>query len=228
MRNETGRLFAGILIIGLGLLFLLGSLDQVDVGQFIGDYWPLFLIFVGIWHMVSSNFRNLGGGLILIAIGGFFLLANLDLLPYSAWRLLWPAAIIAVGLWVIFRPRFRGVPGETPKVTQDDLGAFVMFWGSDHIVKSQAFRGGKATAMFGGIDIDLRDAKLAGGEATLDLTAMFGGIEVKAPLDWNVVVDSHALLGGVDNKHRGKAGGESTATLYVKATALFGGIDIKD
>lgn len=228
MRHDTGRLFAGLLIIGLGVIFLLGSLGELRVGRFFSDFWPLILIFVGIWHMAASGFRRLGSGLILLLIGGFFLLSNLDLLPYSAWNMLWPSIIILVGLWVIFRPRFRETDGKAPEVTEDDLGAFVMFWGGDHHITSQSFRGGKATAIFGGIDIDLRDAKLAGGSATVDLTAVFGGIDIRIPGNWEVVVDSHAMMGGVDNKHHTREGTGAKPKLFVKATALFGGIDIKD
>jgi len=228
MRHDTGRLFAGIFIVGLGAVFLLGSLGELRVGRFIGDFWPLMLIFVGIWHMASTNFRRIGMGLILILIGGVFLLANLDVLPYSAWSLLWPSVVILAGLWLIFRPRFRGVSEKAPDVTEDDLGAFVMFWGGDHNITSQNFRGGKATAIFGGLDINLRDARLAGASATVELTAVFGGIDIRVPADWDVVVDSNALLGGVDNKHHASGEGGSRPRLFIRATALFGGIDIKD
>lgn len=228
MQHDTGRLFAGIFIAGLGVIFLLGSLGEIRMGWFFAEFWPLILIFVGIWHMAASNFRNLGGGLILIVLGGLFLLSNMGWLPYSAWRLLWPSAVIVVGLWLIFRPRLRAETREIPNAAGDDLSAFVMFWGGDHRITTRDFRGGKATAIFGGIDIDLRDAGMAGESATVDLTAIFGGIDLKVSKDWDVVVDPHALLGGVDNKHRASGTPGPRPRLYVRGTALFGGIDIKD
>jgi predicted membrane protein len=78
------------------------------------------------------------------------------------------------------------------------------------------------------VELDFSQAKLEGNQATIEVTAMFGGIDVFVPRDWKVVVDASAILGGVDNKHRQAEESVIKATLFVKATALFGGIDIKN
>jgi len=42
-------------------------------------------------------------GLILILIGGFFLLQNLNIIPYWVdWHDLWPAVLIALGISMVF------------------------------------------------------------------------------------------------------------------------------
>jgi hypothetical protein len=41
-------------------------------------------------------------------------------------------------------------------------------------------------------------------------------------------VDSSAVLGGVDEKHKSVPAITIQMTLYVKATAILGGIDIKN
>jgi hypothetical protein len=90
------------------------------------------------------------------------------------------------------------------------------------------FRGGKASAILGGLEIDLTQAKLKDNQATIELSAILGGIDVFVPREWKVIVDSSAILGGVDDKHRPASADTDQPTLYVKATAILGGIDIKN
>lgn len=227
-RDYQGRIFAGLLIIVIGVIFLLGSLDKIDVGDLIADYWPLILIAIGLWHLLAHNFRQVGTGLILIAVGSVFMLIKWGILGTNFWSVFWPVLIIAVGLWILLKPRFKGYSGKIPEIKENDLDAFVIFSGIKRRVESKEFRGGKATALFGGVEIDFYDAKLAGDQATIDLTAMFGGVDVRVPRNWKIVVDSHAILGGVDDKHRPDSSGQVEATLFIKATAIFGGIDIKN
>jgi hypothetical protein len=161
-RDYQGRIFAGLLIIVIGVIFLLGSLDKVDVGDLISEYWPLILIAIGLWHILAHNFRQVGTGLILIAIGSVFMLIKWGILGTNFWSVFWPILIIAVGLWILLKPRFKGYSGKVPEIKDDDLDAFVIFAGINRRLESKEFRGGKATALFGGIELDFTNAKLAG------------------------------------------------------------------
>jgi len=53
--------------------------------------------------------RSRTGAVILILIGGLFLLVNLGVLPVAEVRQLfaqwWPLILIVVGLWLLLRPR---------------------------------------------------------------------------------------------------------------------------
>jgi predicted membrane protein len=227
-RDYQGRIFAGLLIIVIGALFLLGNLGKVDVGDLITQYWPLILVFMGVWHILTHNFRQVSAGILLIIVGSAFMLIKWGILGVDFWKFFWPSLIIAVGLWILLKPRFKSYEGKIPEIKEDDLDAFVLFSGINRRLESKEFRGGKATAMFGGIDLDFYDAKLSGNQATIDLTAMFGGINVRVPRNWKIVVDSHAILGGVDDKHRTESADRIEATLFIKATAIFGGIEIKN
>lgn len=55
-----GRLIAGLIILFLGLIFLLGNFyPEFDVGRFLGRLWPLVLIAVGILLIFNqSRFRR--------------------------------------------------------------------------------------------------------------------------------------------------------------------------
>lgn len=228
IREHSGRLFWGIVLIVVGVLFLLDQMDKADAGYILGHWWPVILIALGLWILITSEFRSALGGLILIGVGVVFLLINLNVLREDAWSYAWPAAIILVGLWVILRPRHRVDGGKLPEIKANDLDAANVFSGSKRIVTSQSFRGGRASAVFGGMQIDLRQAGLDQGQATIEVTAIFGGIEIFVPETWTVVVDATPILGGVDDKRQVAASGETKGTLHIKATAILGGIEIKN
>ncbi|MFH2043177.1 MAG: hypothetical protein ABIJ35_11725 [Acidobacteriota bacterium] len=48
------------------------------------------------------------------------------------------------------------------------------------------------------------------------------------PDTWKVVVDSNGIFGGVEDKRRVIEPKDPEATLFVRATAIFGGIEIKN
>jgi len=225
--GNQGRIFLGILIIIIGLLFLLANLGKLDIGEIFSTYWPLILIFIGLWHLVAHDFRDTGFGIILIVIGAFFMLVNWNIFGGSVWHYFWPLLIIGAGFWIIFKRGFRHHEGEVPSVKAKDLDSFTIFSGMKRRFDAEEFRGGKATVLFGGIELDFSQAKLAEDKATIELTAVFGGIDIWVPNDWKVVVDSSSLFGGVEDKHRTVPSSEAKATLFVRATALFGGIEIK-
>ncbi len=226
-RDYQGRIFSGLLIILIGVLFLLGNLGKLDVGEVFSTYWPLILIFIGLWHLIAHGFRGTGFGAILILIGGFFMLVNLDIITGRIWLYFWPLLIIAAGLWIILKPRFKPCQTKAPEIKEKDLDAFIIFSGIKRLFNTPDFRGGKATALFGGIDLDFTQAGLADNKATIELTAIFGGIEVLVPSDWEVVVDSSSIFGAVEDKHKAVPSAETKATLFIRATAMFGGIEIK-
>lgn len=227
IRDYQGRMFAGLLIILIGVLFMLGNLGRLDIGDVFSTYWPLIIIFIGIWHLIAHEFRSAGLGAILILIGGFFMLVNLDIIRGRVWLYFWPLLIIAAGLWIIFKPRFKPFKEKAPEIKEKDLDAFIIFSGIKRRFSTPEFRGGKATALFGGIDLDFTQAALADNKATIELTAIFGGIEVFVPNDWEVVVDSSSIFGAVEDKHKAATSGEKKATLFIRATVMFGGIEIK-
>lgn len=110
--SNTGRIWAGIIIVGIGVILLAGKLG---LGWLFphwifnwGNMWPMILIVVGLIIGGNSNFRN-PSSYILLGIGSFFLLRNitdLDIGPF-----LWPALIIGIGLWLLLG---RGRSGPRP------------------------------------------------------------------------------------------------------------------
>jgi predicted membrane protein len=109
----------------------------------------------------------------------------------------------------------------------DDLSISQVFSGTVRKVESQSFRGGKAEVVFGSAEIDLRGARLAGGQATLALSAVLGSIIVFVPRSWQVVIQGSPVLGSIES-HKGAAEGTPTATLNIQGSAVLGSIEIKE
>ncbi len=225
IRIDKGGLFSGLLIILVGLLFLFGVLGEEGVGDMYSTYWPLFPILIGLWILVTHDFRSFFG-LLLVAVGGLFLLINLDVLGHRIWYYLWPVLIILFGLWMIFRPGFRARE-KIPGIKGHDLDVSGVFSGVKRVIESKEFRGGRATALFGALELDFTEAGLAENEATVEITAAFGGIEIRVPAEWKVIVDSHPIFGAFEDKRKTVPQAEDAPKLYLKGSVIFGGIEIK-
>lgn len=80
MLKRVAILLLGVGLIGLGALFFLSSQDS-RISQLLMLFWPVFLVFAGIirlaGYFIDRQPRSPMGGLILIAVGGIGLSANL-------------------------------------------------------------------------------------------------------------------------------------------------------
>ena len=225
-QKNQGRIFWGILLVVLGVLFLLDQMDKLDFGDLVGRYWPVIFILIGISILLSNNFKNVGSGVFFILFGAFFLLIRLRIFD-RAGQYIWPLAIIGVGLWILFRPSFHPDKKKIPEMAADDLNISQVFSGSARKIESQSFRGGSAEVVFGSAEIDFRGARLAGGQATLALSAVFGSIELKVPRDWDVVLEGTPVLGSIESR-RAAPDVPKTQTLHIKGSAVFGSIEVKE
>jgi predicted membrane protein len=226
-QKTQGRIFWGLLLIVLGVLFLLDQMNRLDFGELVGRYWPVIFILIGISILLSNNFQNVGSGVFFILFGAFFLLLRLRVFDQMVWHYVWPLAIIGAGLWILLRPAWHADKKKIPEMTSEDLNISQVFSGSSRKVESQNFRGGKADVVFGSAEVDLRGARLAGGQATLVLSVVFGGIEIFVPREWQVVLDGSPVLGSIESRKKTIPDAEKTGTLFIKGSAVLGSIDVK-
>jgi hypothetical protein len=107
-------------------------------------------------------------------------------------------------------------------------GETAVFGGVDRHITETDFHSAQCTAIFGGCKIDLRDAQIEGREAVLDTYAIFGGVEIWVPGDWEVVNRNLAIFGGVSDQRRRPTKGPYAKTLILEGAAIFGGLTVKD
>ena len=223
--DTMSRLVIGLALIAAGLLFTLDNFGLVDVGR-IWRLWPLVLVAVGLAKLSSRSFI---AGTILIALGGLFFLRTFGLLHFRLSYLL-PLIFVFIGLRIVFAQRPGARTWDASTNPGGTLNEWAVFGGGKRNVNAPDFRGGQANAVCGGFDLDLRNSKIAGDRAVIDVFCFCGGGELKVPEDWNVIVKVVPIFGGTDDKSRHLASepGRTQKELLVTGFILFGGLGIKN
>lgn len=224
----TPRLVVGLAIMTAGFVLALDSLGLVD-GTVVFRLWPLVLVAIGVVKWLAPP-RQFSAGIVWIVAGFGFLLVTLGRMSFGG---IWAMILFFAGAniaWRALRPPLKR--GET-FLPGEGFDTVAVFGGCKTGSVSPAggspteFKGGSAMAVFGGCEIDLRHAVLPdGGAAVVDVFAMFGGIEIRVPEDWQVLNRGNAFLGGFENKSRPLPG--SSRRLVVTGTAIMGGVEVKN
>lgn len=214
------QLLLGIIFLLLGTALLLSRLDIVEVSFWglVGTWWPLFIVAAGLAALFTVP-RAWPGPVVLIAIGTFFQLVRLDLFELDLGSLVWPILLIVVGLGLLFRF------GRSSSDSAEAIRSTVFWWGSARKTRSQQFRSAVLTAVMGGIELDLRDADIA-GRADVSVFTFWGGVEIKVPPTWRVRVRGLPILGGWEDKTVDPPD-DGAPELVVHITAIMGGAEIK-
>ncbi|HEV2445729.1 MAG TPA: LiaF domain-containing protein, partial [Candidatus Sulfopaludibacter sp.] len=110
------------------------------------------------------------------------------------------------------------------------LNEYGVFGGGKRKVNTMDFRGGHVDAVFGGFEIDLRDAIMEGDAATLETNAVFGGIEVRIPITWSAVVQGVGVFGAFQDEttQPNPTLIPNPKRLIVKGGAVFGAVEVKN
>jgi predicted membrane protein len=221
MNHIIARILTGSLIIIFGLGSLLDALQVLPFWANIGTWWPIGLILIG-GIILINNLNQFIWATIFIGSGALLQLERLGLVEVNFFALFWPVIIIGIGLSILFQKTMR--PKNIKVQDLDDLTA--IFGGSETVNSSKNYLGGKASAIFGGVTIDLRDAVIK-KEATLNVFALCGGIELKVPREWKIKTEVFPILGGVESKSSSTAFKDDAPLLIVTGTAALGGIEIR-
>lgn len=220
----TPRLIVGLGILALGLLWTLDNLDFVEADALM-EWWPIMIVLAGVARLANPRDNRLGSALIVI-FGTVLLLDSIDLVDVDLGDL-FPLLIAALGVKIIWDALGRRREATSSGDPDASLHAFALMAGIHRQSTSAEFRGGDVSAIMGGVELDLRHARMADGEeATIDAFAMWGGVEIKVPDNWRVRGNVMPLLGGFDDKTRPT--GETGPVLNVRGTAIMGGIEVKN
>jgi len=215
----------GVVLVVLGLIFGLNAMGITDINVFFDGWWTLFIIIPSFIGLVKE--RGKTGNIICLAIGIILLLSAQGILDISKiGKLIFPGILIIVGLSIIFKDTIGSKVNdkikELNKENKDEY--YATFSGQKLNFTGDEFKGASANAIFGGIDMDLRNANIT-QDQIINATAVFGGIDILVPNNVNVKIKSNSIFGGVDNKV--KENKENAPTIYVKAFCLFGGVEVK-
>lgn len=222
-RTLSSQLLLGALIVLVGLVLLADTTGAVDT-SFLFDYIPSLFVLVGVYALVRSGFRNIFGPMVIVVLAGLWQATTLGFVEAADVVSLWPLFIVLFGLSLVLS-QFRSPPAMTGS---SHVTSFGVFSGSEQRVTTERFTGANLTALFGGAELDLRDATVAEPPAHVSCVALFGGVEVKAPEEWNVEMDVLPLFGGATDERMRRERDHDGVDLVVTGFAAFGGVSVTD
>jgi predicted membrane protein len=228
-RGSSHGMIWGAIICAFGIMLLLDHMGLVSADR-LWRFWPTLIVVTGAGCLSQPGKRAWG---IFLIVGGLLLqLDALDVLRFH-WADLWPLAIIAAGMMMIWGSlQSRRVRAASPGGDQNATNVAAIFGGIERRISARDFRGGTVSAVFGGAELDFRDADMEGDEVVLEVNAVFGGAEIRVPENWRVEVRGQTLFGGYSDKTRDAASGDINAqkrkTLILTGTTLFGGVEVKN
>ena len=99
-RFDGGKMVGGLILIGIGILFLLDQLHIASFGHLVRNWWPVIPMLVGLTKLFRRD--TFWGGAWLIAIGVWLMIAS------NGWYGLsygnsWPLLLIVLGGGIILR-----------------------------------------------------------------------------------------------------------------------------
>lgn len=224
--KKTGSIIWGVVLIAAGVLFALNTLNITNIDVFFDGWWTLFIIVPCVAGLFTE--REKAGNLLGIAVGVLLLLCCQEVFSFSTlWKLLIPAVIVIIGLKLVFTGLFGSKANKMLAQIKQNGGkpgsGCAVFSGSELNYNGEVFEGAELTAVFGGVECDLRKAIIE-KDCAIKLSAIFGGVDILVPGNVNVKVSSTCIFGGISNK---AASQKDAPTIYISGICLFGGAEIK-
>jgi predicted membrane protein len=235
-QRRSGPPVAGLLLILLGVLFLADQFSFLNFGRIVATWWPVVLILIGLSHLAQPG-RPHGSGIVLVLLGGAFLLATLGITSWAWIGRLWPVALILVGISMVLATQSSrsrtvheealGTTATVPPAETDHVNAY--FTSIERVVSSQSWAGIGVSIFCGSVLLDLRQARLAPTGATIRVSITFGSMTVRVPPGWKVESRSAPIIGSLMDKRRtGVAAPQTEPTLLIIGGVAFGGLEIWD
>jgi hypothetical protein len=84
----------------------------------------------------------------------------------------------------------------------------------------------RVKAVFGGVDLDLREAQLESHEVTIESKAVFGGVNIVVPPDVTVIIDGSGIFGGFAGDAEEVQPPAGAPLVRVTGKAVFGGVAV--
>jgi predicted membrane protein len=222
-RFPSVQILFGSLVVVLGALLLLDTTGVFPTSTLL-LYAPSLLVVVGVWALFQSRFQNIVGPVVFITIGAASQAIVLDFATIDEVIVFWPLLVIAFGLSVVL-----GTYRAKTVATEDAyMSIFAVFGTVERIVTSKTFEGANLTAIFGSVEVDLRDVDITDRPARINAVALFGAAEVTVPRDWNVQMEVLPVLGAAEDSRRRYDSISDEVDLVVGGFTAFGAIEVRD
>jgi lia operon protein LiaF len=136
-------------------------------------------------------------GWILVAIGGIFLLQNLE---FRYFHLVWPCFIIILGVWLVYRALKRKESWDGKVHTEFGIGE------NHQPSMTGEIDGSRVSHFIGETELNLSGATLKSGVNHFQVSSFIGEIRLLIPADWAIEAHGSAFLGEVGLADRSQSG----------------------
>lgn len=222
MRKRIGSTLWGLFFIVLGVGIIGSIVGAWEFNLLFAGWWTMFLIIPSLIGMIGNGIRI--GNSIGLFLGVALLACCQGYLPWEIlYRMAGPVVLVIIGIVLVFKNLFHLGFGRVKVPNDKRMEELVVFSGKKLMVQD-SFYGMDGEAVFGSLTIDLRGAKIE-ENISIDALAVFGGVDILLPANVSVKFSDLSLFGGCsNNRNYTPVGGP---TVYINATALFGGVEVK-
>lgn len=223
MRKRISSTLWGLIFIAVGIGVVGNMADLWEFHIFFDGWWTLLFIVPSLLSIIEKGFRI--GNSVTLTIGVALLAACQGVVGWDVISALFlPAIFIVIGAVLVFRNLFHISTRKVYVDKEKRKSESVVFSGKKIIIDDE-FYGMDYDAVFGGAVLDLRKARIT-ENVSIDAMAVFGGVDILLPAGLKVVVSDTSLFGGCNNQYHSYSGDE-IPTVYINATALFGGVEVR-
>lgn len=215
----TTKLILGVFFTILGVLWTADNLAILRADDYL-RFWPAVVMLIGLLKLGDPTRRVLG--VILTVVGASFLAYTAGWLRFTIFDF-WPLLLILLGAGIVIRALGFRLPLPTP-ATRDSDHIWAVF--AQRKIRSTArdYNGGGIVAFMGGCELDLTEADIIHSPAIIDTFAMWGGVEIYVPENWEVVGEVVPFMAGFEMR---TGAGCPERRLIVRGATMMGGIEVK-
>ncbi|MBQ3318611.1 hypothetical protein IJG76_01170 [Candidatus Saccharibacteria bacterium] len=232
MKKQLKSIIWGVAIIALGVIFGGNALGLFNINVFFDGWWTLFIIIPSLVGLVTDKDKI--SNLIFLSAGIILLLAAQNVFSFDvAWKAILAIALVVAGIAIIVKSLWKKDGDKEVEKKLRDLNdgksmdsEMAVFSGSDRTYNGEVFPGANLTAIFGSVDLDLKNAKFT-KDTVIKAFCLFGGIDIKVPEDVQVKIKSGFIFGGASDDRKGNHE-KGKYTIYIDAAGGFGGVSVSD
>lgn len=208
MKNKRTNLFVGLILIFLGILTLLGSLNIIKFNIFFNGWWTLFIIIPSIINMLEEKIKL--SNVLLLLLGIALLLSSNNIIKFSfIFKFMIPLFLIIIGISIIL------------SLTYNDSKMFIFSNKTLNLDEDKS----NINSLFASTTLKLNE--LIKKDLFLKINGCFSDVVIYVPKNTNIQIDSSNIFSDIID-YREEKNKNYKYTLYLKANSIFSDIVIKE